>query len=153
MTPLNLIAVSLFAFGLVACDNARDTLPASGDTAATPMDIAEDNAMHHAGHKAGNGGIGHAFGTIRSVDDEQDFLTIEHGPFEGIAMGAMTMGFGIMGGVDLSRFSEGDEVEFMVKQGRDASYRIMAICKKNTDGANCLDGVMDHQESNGEVAE
>ena len=68
-------------------------------------------------------------------------------------MGAMTMGFGIMGGVDLSRFSEGDEVEFMVKQGRDASYRIMAICKKNTDGANCLDGVMDHQESNGKVAE
>ena len=90
-------------------------------------------------------GIGHATGTIRSVGSQGDFLTIDHGPFDGgIDMGAMTMGFDIMGDVDLSGFADGDEVAFMVKQGRDGSYRIMAICNTGTDGADCLDGMMDH---------
>jgi len=52
------------------------------------------------------------------------------------------MGFDIMGDVDLSGLAEGDEVAFMVKQGRDGSYRIMAICNTATDGANCLDGLI-----------
>ena len=142
MKPFNLIAASLFALSLAACGNAEDTPPAAGDTSEMPMEMAKDNAMDHGDHDMGDG-IGHATGTIRSVGSQGDFLTIEHGEFDGdIQMGAMTMGFDVRGDVDLSGFSDGDEVAFMVKQGRDGSYRIMTICNTATDGADCLNGMM-----------
>jgi len=59
-------------------------------------------------------------------------------------MGAMTMGFDIMGDVDLAGFADGDQVAFMVKKGRDNSYRITEICNTGTDGEDCLEGMMDH---------
>ncbi|MBA3069851.1 MAG: copper-binding protein [Hyphomonas sp.] len=83
--------------------------------------------------------IGRATGTIKSVAGQSDFLTIDHGPIDGVGMGAMTMGFDIAGDVDLTGFSEGDTVAFEVKQGRDGSYRIMSICNTGTEGADCLD--------------
>lgn len=143
MKPFNLITASLFVFGLAAYGNAQGTPPVSGDTAEMPMDMAGDNNMDHGNHDMGDG-IGHATGIIRSVGSQGEFLTIEHGPFEGIDMDAMTMGFDIMGEVDLTGYKDGDEVAFMVKQGRDGSYRIMAICKTGTDGADCLDGMMNN---------
>jgi len=131
MKPFNLIAASLFALSLAACGNAEDTPPAAGDTSEMPMEMAKDNAMGE--------GIGHATGIIRSVVSNGDFLTIEHGEFQGdLQMGAMTMGFDIMGDVDLSGFAEGDEVAFMVKQGRDGSYRVVAICNAVREAPDCL---------------
>ena len=59
-------------------------------------------------------------------------------------MGAMTMGFDIAGDVDLSGFEDGDTVSFMVKKGRDGSYRITAICDTGAAGDECLAGMMDH---------
>ena len=147
MKPLTLVTTSLLALSLAACGGAEDTVPPAASEADMPMDMAGDDAVDHGNHDMGamGDGVGHATGTIRSVGAEGDFLTIEHGPFDGgIDMGAMTMGFDIMGNVDLSAFSVGDEVAFMVKQGRDGSYRIMAICNTGMDGADCLDGMMDH---------
>lgn len=144
MKPLTLVSVSLLALGLAACGGAEDPPAPASQTAETPMDMASHDGMDH-GDQDMSGGIGHATGVIRSVGSQGDFLSIEHGPFEGgISMGAMTMGFDIMGDVDLTGFAEGDEVAFMVKQGRDGSYRIMAICDTGADGADCLDGMMDH---------
>jgi len=138
MKLLNLIAASLVALSLAACGNAGDTSPVSDDTAGMPMDMAHDKAMDHGDDDAGNG-IGHATGTIRSIGGQGDFLTIEHGEFEGdIQMGAMTMGFDIMSDIDLSGFAEGDEVAFMVKQGRDGSYRVVAICNAVREAPDCL---------------
>ena len=146
LTAASLLAPLLF-LGLAACGGADEpTAPAAGET-DTPMEMTEHDGMDHGDHNMDGkmDGVGHATGTIRSVGSQGDFLTIEHGPFEGgIDMGAMTMGFDIMGDVDLSGFSDGDEVAFMVKQGRDGSYRIMAICNTGTDGTDCLDGMMDH---------
>ena len=147
MKPLTLVTASLLALSLAACGGAEDTAPPATSEADMPMDMAGDDAVDHGNHDLGamGDGVGHATGTIRSVGAQGDFLTIEHGPFEGgIDMGAMTMRFDIMGHVDLSAFSDGDEVAFMVKQGRDGSYRIMAICNTGADGADCLDGMMDH---------
>ncbi|MEM6415594.1 MAG: copper-binding protein [Pseudomonadota bacterium] len=147
MKPLTLVTASLLALSLAACGGAEDTAPPATSEADMPMDMASDGDMDHGDHDmAGMGdGVGHATGTIRSVGSQGDFLTIEHGPFDGdIAMGAMTMGFDIMGDVDLSGFADGDEVTFMVKQGRDGAYRIMAICNTAADGDDCLDGLMDH---------
>lgn len=146
LTAASLLAPLLF-LGLAACGGADEpTTPAASETEST-MDMASHDGMDHRddGMDGEMDGIGHATGTIRSVGEQGDFLTIDHGPFEGgIEMGAMTMGFDIMGDVDLSGFSDGDEVGFMVKQGRDGSYRIMAICNIDTDGADCLDSMMDH---------
>ncbi len=139
----NLIASSLFALSLAACGGPQDTMPASESGAAAPADMADSEGANH-GDEDGGEDIGQATGTILSVGSQGDFLTIDHGEFEGgIQMGAMTMGFDIMGDVDLSGFAEGDEVAFMVKQGRDGSYRVMAICNTATDGADCLDAMID----------
>lgn len=151
MKPFTLMTASLLALGLAACGGAEEPASPAADTAKEPAAMADHDGMDHGDHNMTNAadeamdGIGHATGTIRSVGSQGDFLTIEHGPFEGgIQMDAMTMGFDIMGDVDLSGFADGDEVAFMIKQGRDGSYRIMAICNTGTDGADCLDGMMDH---------
>ncbi|GGY48861.1 copper-binding protein [Parvularcula lutaonensis] len=97
----------------------------------------------HKGHDmAMSGDMGHATGTVVSVGDGR--LGINHGPIEGVGMGAMTMEFGVMGAVDPSEFDAGDEVAFMVRRGRDGSYRITAICNMGDLGTDCLDGMMDH---------
>lgn len=147
MKPLTLMTASLLALGLAACGGAEKSAAPTADTAKEPAAMADHDGMDHGDHDMGEkmDGIGHATGTIRSVGSQGNFLTIEHGPFDGgIQMDAMTMGFDIMGDIDLSGFSEGDEVAFMVKQGRDGSHRIMAICNTGADGADCLDGMMDH---------
>lgn len=143
MKPLTPITASLFALVLAACGNAQDAQPASVDTAEMPMDMADHDGMDHSDHNMSDG-MGHATGIIRSVGTQGDFVTIEHGPIEGVGMSAMTMGFDIMGDVDLADFKDGDEVAFMVKQGRDGSYRITAICNTVAQGADCLDRIMDH---------
>ena len=152
MKILTLFSASLFVFGLAACgdDEPASTAPAeTGDMMASEEMMPMDEGMEDAGMHGMDqmGGIGRASGVIRSVDSEAGFVTINHGPFEGdIQMGAMTRGFDTMGDADLSALAAGDEVSFMVKQGRDGSYRVMAICNTGTEGADCLDGMMDHGE-------
>lgn len=136
MKPLTLITASLLALTLAACGNAEKST--QKDTASS--EAAKDMAGNDAGGAPHNmNAMGK--GVIRSVGNQGDFLTIEHGPIDGIGMGAMTMGFDIVSGVDLSGFAEGDEVGFMVKQGRDGSFRIMAICNTSTEGDDCIDKV------------
>jgi Cu/Ag efflux protein CusF len=134
MKPFTLTAFSLIAFGLAACGGAENDASPSTNAPETAVDISEQERITDTKNR-----IGKATGTIRSVGSEGDFLTIEHGPFEGdIQMGAMTMGFDTMGDVDLSDFADGDEVAFIVKQGRDGSYRIMGICNTAVSGDSCL---------------
>ena len=101
-------------------------IEAERNAAKAPMGTLNHDDMGHGKLSMSNqkNAIGKATGVIRSVGNQGDFLTIAHGPFEGgIKMDAMTMGFNIMGSVDLSSFAEGERVAFMVKQGRDGSYR------------------------------
>lgn len=110
----------------------------SGDMASSDMDhstMYEDEMM---------GDTGHTTGVIVSVSPDGSEATINHQEIEGVGMGAMTMGFGITSTVDLSLFAKDDPVSFMVKKGRDGSYRITAICNTETDGQDCLDAKMDH---------
>ena len=118
MKHFTLFTSSALALTLAACGQATDTAPAPAAPAATemPMDMADGEMMDHSGHEMGSGDTGHATGVIKSVGAQGDFLTIDHGPIEGIGMGAMTMGFDIAGDVDLSNFKDGDMVSFMVKR-------------------------------------
>ena len=119
------------ALALAACGSESSTTEA-------PASSSAEAEQHTGDHGSAGSNTGQGRGVIRSVGVQGDFLTIEHGPLEGIAMGAMTMGFDITGGVDLSGFADGDEVAFAVKRGRDNSYRITAICNTTTKGDDCL---------------
>ncbi|WP_291202817.1 copper-binding protein [Hyphomonas sp.] len=80
---------------------------------------------------------GSGFGTITSLGTKGDFVTIDHGPIEGL-MGSMTMGFELVSDVDIAGLAEGDTVAFSVKHGRDGVYRIISICKTTESGSDCL---------------
>lgn len=144
MKTLTLLTASILALSLAACGNAEKAAPAETAKTDAPMKMVDGEAMDHSGHDMPDETMGHGMGIIKSLGTQGDFLTIDHGPIEGIGMGAMTMGFDIMGDVDLSSFAEGDAVAFMVKKGRDNSYRITTICNTSIDGAECLDGMMEH---------
>jgi Cu/Ag efflux protein CusF len=140
MKLLRLFAFSLMAASLFACGDAQETAQSSSAESEAPMQTNHE-AMNSGNHDMGSmsEGIGHGNGVIQAIGSQEGSLIIQHGPIEGIGMGAMTMGFDIMGDVDLSGLSEGDNVAFMVKQGRDGSYRVMTICDTDKSGADCLD--------------
>ena len=144
MKTIRLLTGSLFTLSLAACGNAEGTAPAVSEKKEAHMEMSNGETMDHSDHVMSEEGIGHGAGIIKSLGIEGDFVTIEHGPIEGVGMDAMTMGFNTIGEVDLSAFAEGDAVAFMVKKGRDNSYRITNICNTQTEGADCLAGMMDH---------
>ncbi|MBK8200452.1 MAG: copper-binding protein [Acidobacteria bacterium] len=90
----------------------------AAETAPTEMASSD---LSSAGER-----IGRATGTIKSVAGQSDFLTIDHGPIDGVGMGAMTLGFDIAGDVDLTGFSEGDTVAFrgQTRPRRSLPYRV-----------------------------
>ena len=77
-----------------------------------------------------------ATGVIKGIGEKQ--LIIDHGPIQGSTMGAMTMGFNFLKSVDTRDLAEGDEIAFLMKVGRDGSFRISAVCKPVEDGEDCL---------------
>ena len=138
MKYLNRTLITLLVITLAGCGGTEDT--ASSKDAGTQMsgDMA-GQMMDHGEHTMAES-IGHATGVIRSVGEQGDTLTIDHGPFKGgIEMAAMTMRYGVNGDVDISAFTVNAEVAFLAKHGRDGSYRILAICNTETDGCDCLD--------------
>ncbi|OED39803.1 hypothetical protein AB833_13790 [Chromatiales bacterium (ex Bugula neritina AB1)] len=81
-----------------------------------------------------------ATGVVKGIGEKQ--LIIDHGPIQGSTMGAMTMGFNFLKSVDVSELAEGDEIAFLMKIGRDGSFRISALCKPSSDGDDCLQGLL-----------
>lgn len=143
MKHMSQLAISAaLALSLSACSGAQDK------TESESMDHSkmDHSQMDHSdmGNKKMMGDTGHTTGVIVSVSKDGQQATIDHQEIEAVGMGAMTMGFGILSSVDLSAYKAGDNVSFMVKKGRDGSYRITAICNTDTDGADCLKSNMDH---------
>ena len=123
-----------------SCGGAQDSVETSVES--TPP--AEEKTLTHEMHGGGETGstdtgvIDHAAGVVVEVDLEGKRIKLDHDEMPNIGMSAMTMFFGVAGDVDLGEFEAGDKVRFMVKQGRDGSYRIMAMCDAVEDGADCL---------------
>ena len=130
---LKMTLTVLVALGLTAC---------GGETSGEMDHSTMDHSTMEKGTMAGD--AGHTTGVIFSISPDGQEATIDHHEIEGVGMGAMTMGFGITSAVDLSGYAKGDNVSFMVKKGRDGSYRITAICNTDKDGDDCLDAKMDH---------
>ncbi|WOI52181.1 copper-binding protein [Parvularcula sp. LCG005] len=141
MKPIILLTASMLA--LAACGGPSEEA-ATPDTkvAATAIDeMAEHDMSDHSGSMGE--GLAHGEGRIVSVDLEGRRIEIDHGPLAGADMAAMTMAFGTTGNVDLATLSAGDEVMFMVKQGRDGSWRVTHICDQGTEMSDCM-AEMDH---------
>lgn len=141
LTPVFLASLS---FAIAACSKPEQEQP----NTTPPSEVSQSASTHeaHMNHEASTttAAMGHGIGTIDSIGPNLDSITIDHGPIPAIAMGAMTMGFDTQGDVDLSGFVPGDSVSFMVKKGRDNSYRITDICNTKTDGDECLGSIMKH---------
>lgn len=149
MTQLAKLTFMAFtAFSLTACSGENKAETDHSPMDHTEMDQTTMNAddMDHSTMLEGEmmGDTGHTTGVIVSISPDGAEATINHQEIEGVGMGAMTMGFGITSTVDLSGYTKDDPVSFMVKKGRDGSYRITAICNMDTDGKDCLDAKMDH---------
>jgi len=95
-------------------------------------------------HAKMDGDFGHTTGKILDISTESREVTIDHQKIEGLAMGAMTMGFNVLPGVNLGDYAPNDNVSFMVKKGSDGSFNIPAMCNSDKEGADCLDGHMKH---------
>ena len=147
--PLPAIALVTFSAWLlapVASGHAQHvTGHIDGPSPEIQFLLAHGHEDEHAGHAAdgARSRVGQGTGVIQSVDAEGRSVTISHGPIDEIGMGAMTMGFGVVGAIDLSGFAEGDPVAFRLKRGRDNSFRVTEICNTGIDGTNCLDGAED----------
>lgn len=98
-------------------------------------------ADHRDGDEADHGASGHKMdhqshcglpageGVIVSVNAETAQLVIDHKPIDALDMGAMTMGFATAKGVDLSPFSTGEKVHFLIEPGKkEADRRVIALC-------------------------
>ena len=131
------------AMFVLAMFGTWSALPAAAGNVSQEMPflLADNHEGEHAGHTTEGAAsrTGQGTGVVRSVDAEGRSLTIDHGPIDEVGMGAMTMGFGLTGAVDLSGLSEGDAVAFRIKRGRDNSYRVTAICDTGTEGSDCLE--------------
>lgn len=142
MKYLNPALITLLVITLAGCGGTEDAV--SSNDAITQMAGDRAGQMMDHGEHAMEESIGHATGVIRSVGEQGNTLTIDHGPFTGgIEMAAMTMRYGVTEGMDISAFTENAEVAFLVKHDRDGSYRILAICNTRTDGVDCLDDKRD----------
>ena len=155
MTYLTKTALIVFtALNLTACGGDSDAGMNQDKTGSVAMDdVQMDNSsgdmkMDHSSmdHAKTGGDTGHTTGRIVSISPDGKEVTISHQAIDGVGMGAMTMGFGILSTVDLSPYSQGDNVSFMVKKGRDNSYRITAICDTDKSGEDCLASIMQHSD-------
>ena len=88
------------------------------------------------------GDVGHSTGTVKGVADDGYSMVIDHGQIHGIGMAPMTMSFDLMGDASVDGIAEGDSVEFLVRKGRDNSYRVFMICKMKSENETCLASVM-----------
>ena len=96
------------------------------DHTTLDMDMPEGDAIIAGGS-----------GTVLSIGEAGDFLTLDHGPIPEIGMSAMRMGFDVANGVDLSGYQAGDALDFRV-EATDTDILITQICRPATDGADCL---------------
>ncbi len=133
----SIIAISVLgSLSLAACGQSHD---GHGDHKMAG-EAGDHEMSDHSGHDTS--GVGDAMipvaGKVVQVFADAGRIKIDHEEIPAINMTAMTMSFQTGGDVDLARFSEEDGVHFMLKKGRDGSFRIMQMCKTDGSDAECM---------------
>lgn len=141
MKSLNLIIASLLSLGMVACGETESQSAEAPKKEMAGHDMSKnDDADHDMSSHEMDSSVNTAManGKIVQIFADAGRVKIDHEAIEAIKMDAMTMSFQTVGEVDLTRFAEGDAVHFMLKKGRDGSFRIMGMCKADGSDAECM---------------
>lgn len=145
MIDLKKFLAFTFILNFVACNSSQDSALATKRdhhqtyNAETKKSV-DMKALFGDDYRPGD--IGHAFGTILSIEDQSSRLTVDHGPIHGTPIKPSITVLGILEDVNISSTFVGDHIEFLVKKGDDDIYRISAICTMEIKGNKCLDNVL-----------
>lgn len=74
----------------------------------------------------------YGMGNIKSIDQSNKRITLDHQPIPALNMPAMNMEFTVSPDVDLSKFKAGEAIDFMVVEQKDETYMITKITPMNT---------------------
>lgn len=118
---------------------------------ADQMDHHEGHSMEHDGSNADMSDEAAGIAILHKIDTEQSVVNLTHEPIPVLKWPTMTMDLPVGRGVDLTQFSEGDKVQFSLKQGRDKVYRIMEMCL--TESMEVVDGLCKTVENANETHE
>ncbi len=88
------------------------------------MAVAQMKHGEHASMAQAGEGV-HAEATLNAINEGS--VNVSHGPIAAIGWPAMTMDLPLIGDVDTSGVTAGDEVTLMLQQGDDGMYGISAI--------------------------
>ncbi len=148
VNAFNITGVAAFSLLVAACGQEDEyaVSPSATNKVEEPQSMTNDNHDGHDMAEMKGADTDHGAGKVIEVDAEGRRIKLDHDELTNIGMNAMTMFFGIAGDVNLAAFETGDDVRFMVKKGRDGSYRIMTMCNAAVDGEDCLAAMMDHNE-------
>ena len=147
--PVGVLVASLIGCGADSGSNTGAAGPAAPGPASDSTSMAEgtmaDGAMVHGGHggtpSAGllpEERFGSALATVVGVNPEGAEITLDHEALDGIGMGAMTMAFSVAGDVDLGAVAPGDRIAVQVRQRKNYTYELVALCKSEDETVDCL---------------
>lgn len=103
---------------------AMTTIIASTLAAEPKRGMSHNSTMEHDAHC----GMPASEGVINALDVKKSKVNITHEPIESIGWPEMKMGFVASKPVDLTAFSAGERVHFMLKAEKDKSYSIAMMC-------------------------
>ena len=101
-------------------------------------DMDHGNMDHGAmsGHDA-SCGLPMGEGVVKTVDVKGSKVNLTHKPIAALEWPEMTMDFAVEKPVDLSAFAPGENVHFLLKEGKKKDYLIAAMCSLDVaDGAH-----------------
>lgn len=93
------------------------------------MEHPAQHKMEHADHC----GMPAGEGTLNGVDIKKSTANISHKPIDSIGWKEMTMDFAVLKPVDLAAFAPGERIHFLLKEQKDKSYAIAALCSLEAD--------------------
>ncbi|MEM9743991.1 MAG: copper-binding protein [Pseudomonadota bacterium] len=83
--------------------------------------------------------FGTATADLLAVAEDGSEVTVRHSAFDGIEMGAMTMAFDVAESVARDALPEAGRVALRVRQNRNYTYELVAICPTTEDSVACLE--------------
>lgn len=115
------LAVTLFAFPVLACDKAGHEPSSHGGSEACALN------MHGAGTPVeANAETTEGTGVLHEIDVEGSTVNLTHDPIPALHWPEMTMDLPVDESVDLTQFKEGEEIVFDLAL-EDEMYRIVSM--------------------------
>ena len=140
MTDAVRLCCALLLVCLGACSPGPTDSPGIGDATAPATDVAKGHAMH----SNPTASEGQGLGTVLGLSRDGRSVLLDHGPIDGIGMGAMTMQFDVAQDVATTELRVGADVAFIVRQTPEGGFEIMQLCAVADGQDDCLEAEQGH---------